>query len=219
MQHRLVLFLALLALGFSGCRTLAETEAAYDPDREIEAILEAMDEELGAREVRALRRRAEDIVMRTPRHARALSTAGILAYEDDDPENAQVLLDRALEIDSTVPGAAVTRARVAIDQGNLRLATRVLGDAARRSPADPLVRETLAGVLFMEGRFDESMTRIDQAEALGAPAWRVAFHRGLIQESLGRWDAAEAQYELALEHCPDDPATQERLTGLRAARR
>lgn len=219
MKHWFVLFVGGLALCLSGCRSLAEAEAAYDPDHEVASIREAMDANLDAREVRGLRRRAEDVVLRAPRHAGALAAAGILAYEDDDAQTAQVLLDRALAIDAAVPGAAVTRARVAIDQGNLPLATRVLEDGLRRAPADPLIREALAGVLFLDGRFDESRARIDEAEALGAPVWRTAFHRGLIDESLGDWDAAEANYELALEHRPEDRATQERLAGLRAVRR
>jgi len=219
MKHWLVLFVGALALASSGCRSLADIEADYDPDREVASIREAMDDELDARRVRALRRRAEDVVLRAPRHPGALAAAGILAYEDDDAETAQVLLDRALALDAAVPGAAVTRARVAIDQGNSALAVGVLEDGLRRAPADPLIRETLAGVLFLEERFDESRTRIDEAGALGAPLWRTAFHRGLIEETLGHWDAAEAHYELALEHRPEDRTTQERLAGLRAVQR
>ena len=63
-----------------------------------------------------------------------------------------------------------------------------------------------------------ALRALDAAAALGAPAWRVDFHRGLVEELRGAFDAAAARYRDALVANPDCAEAQQRLTGIEARR-
>jgi hypothetical protein len=62
----------------------------------------------------------------------------------------------------------------------------------------------------------QAIDELSMAGALGAPAWRVAYHRGLIEEASGRLAQASRFYEEALQGNPGWPPAESRLKALRA---
>ena len=56
----------------------------------------------------------------------------------------------------------------------------------------------------------EARSALDVSERLGAPPWRIADHRGLIEESLENQIRAREHYEEALRIEPDFVATEMR---------
>jgi hypothetical protein len=68
----------------------------------------------------------------------------------------------------------------------------------------------------MSHDLEGARTEIAAAETLGAPAWRVAFNRGLIAEAGGQADEAQRQYKAAADANPAFPEARSRLSGMKA---
>ncbi len=153
-----------------------------------------------------------------PRNPDILLANASIAHAMRRPEEAQVYLDRLLQIQPIRPDAAVLRSRIAVSDGNLRLARRVLEEQIELVPDHAGLREALASVLYLEGETDAARRSLTTAERLGAPPWRVAYNLGLIAESESRLDEATHHYEEALRHAPDFDPARARLKGLKASR-
>ena len=69
---------------------------------------------------------------------------------------------------------------------------------------------------FLQSDWEAAEKRLRAAERLGAPDWRVAYHRGLIAEARGRIDEAEAHYRRSLDASPSFTRARVRLAGLAA---
>lgn len=164
-----------------------------------------------------LRHRFEELAEMFPRHVPTLVANGVVAYDAHLPERAQEYLDRALALAPVHPEAAVLRARIASEQGDLPFAKRLLDDQIRFTPDHAGLREADASVLFELGRLDEARAELDAAQRLGAPAWRVAFNAGLIEETAGRPGLAMKYYETALHGNEKCNAARSRLRALEAA--
>jgi tetratricopeptide (TPR) repeat protein len=95
-------------------------------------------------------------------------------------------------------------------------AKRLLEEQVHLTPDHAGLRESYSAVLFLEGDLSGANKELDAAERLGAPAWRVAFNRGLIAEKAGDGRKALQQYEVAAAANPDFKPAQSRLAGNRA---
>jgi tetratricopeptide (TPR) repeat protein len=158
----------------------------------------------------------ERLALEFPGHAPTLMAAGTLAYEAGESEKAQNYLDQVFRV---VPGhadAAVLRSRIAIDEGNLPYARRLLDAQIQYTPDHAGLREAQSSVLYMTGDLQGAAASIAAAEALGAPAWRVAFHRGLIAEKAGRIAEARAEYQACLDENPSHASAKSRLSGMKS---
>jgi tetratricopeptide (TPR) repeat protein len=153
-----------------------------------------------------------------PTNPEVLLVNAVVAFETHQPEQAQSYLDALLEQDPSHPGAAVLRSRLALDQGNLPHALRLLNDQLTLRPDSADLREALGSVYYLSGEFDAARRELTIAERLGAPAWRVAFNRGLIDEAQGRGDQAMDYYRKALEENPEYEPARSRLRGLESER-
>lgn len=87
---------------------------------------------------------------------------------------------------------------------------RITGDHAG-------LREVYASALFLDRNYDASGEQLAMAGNLGAPAHRVAFHRGLLLEAQGRQEEAARQFEEALKVKPGWPPAASRLRAIQAA--
>lgn len=149
-----------------------------------------------------------------PNNPEVLLVNAVIAYETNQPENAESYLDALLEQESTEPGVAVLRSRLALDQGNLPHARRLLNDQVTLTPDAADLREALAAVHYLSGDLASARRQLLIAERLGAPAWRVAFNRGLLEEAEGHTDAAIEYYQAALDENPEYEPARSRLRGL-----
>lgn len=159
----------------------------------------------------------ERLAFEYPDHAPTLLANAVVAYDARQPEKAQNYLDQILRVQPVHPDAAMLRARIALDQGNRDSARKLLEIQIRYSPDHAGLRETLAAVLVFRGEAEAAMEQLEQASRLGAPLWRVQYHRGWIEERAGRLQVARTFYEHAQQLNPESRRVEARLNGLRAA--
>lgn len=151
-----------------------------------------------------------------PSDQRALMANAILAYDARDLAKAQQLLDVLFSLQRIYPEAAVLRARIALEEGNTPFAVRFLTQAVRTSSDHAGLREVYASSLYLSGRWDEAGSQLMAAERLGAPRWRIAYHRGLIEEARHNLEAAHRYYAETLKANPSWKPAASRLKGLTA---
>jgi Flp pilus assembly protein TadD len=144
--------------------------------------------------------------------------AASLAFETGDAPAAQRSLDEVARLVPRDAGATVLRARIAVKEGNLRYARRLVEGEIRLVPDSPALRETLAGILYLQRHFAEARVALQAAARLGAPAWRIAYHLGLLDEAVGDAEAAARRYAEAVDLNPAWHPARARLEGLRATR-
>ena len=156
----------------------------------------------------------ERVALDYPTHPEVLLVNAVVAFETNQPEKAASYLDALLEQDPQRPGVAVLRSRLALQQGNLPRAQRLLEAQVRLSPDSADLREALAAVHYLTGEFDKARRELTVAERLGAPAWRVAYNRGLLEEAQGRYLTAIRYYRITINENPEFEPARSRLRGL-----
>ena len=151
-----------------------------------------------------------------PQHVPTLMANARLSFEVKEPAKAQRYLDRLFGLQPVHAEAAVLRAQIAIGEGNVPFAKRLLEKQVNYTPDHYGLRETWSAALYMSGDLPGARAQLEVAEKLGAPAWRVAFNRGLIAEAVGDKGEAMKQYEASVAGNPDFKPAQARLSGKRA---
>ncbi len=213
---------AVAALAMSACNKNRPvvTQICVRPDEQLAALLAPI--ENGACHKDGDCDRFEREIQRLgtvcPAHAPTLIVNAVLAYEQQQPARAQQLLDDVLSRPQSHPDAAVLRARIAMEEGNLTFARRLLDAQLQLTPDHAGLLETSAAELYVEGKMEEAAATLTLAGKLGAPRWRIAYHLGLIQEAAGHTDEALKLYEEALQGHPAWPAAESRVKALRARR-
>lgn len=202
-------------------------QQCYNPDAQLAALLQPLealrakgcDPGVGARESECerLRREIARLAVICPGHAPTLMANAVIAYDDKRPVDAQQYLDRILAQPRSYPDAAVLRGEIAIEEGNVPFALRLLEDQLRLAPDHSGLHETHAAALYVDGKLTDARSELTLAEALGAPRWRIAYHLGLIEEASGRRDEAVRYYTEALAGNPAFQPAESRLRALRAA--
>jgi len=201
-------------------------QQCYNPAAQLAAVLQPFQTscasgstELAAAECDRLRREIQRLALVCPSHPSTLMANAILAYDDHQPVVAQQFLDRILAQPQTYPDGAALRARIALEEGNLPFAHRLLEQQIRVAPDHAGLREAYGAVFFLEGQLQEASEQLVMAAALGAPGWRIAYHLGLIDEALGRTDEARRHFTESLAGNPAWGPAQSHLNGLRAQER
>ena len=206
---------ALLFLGAS-CRVVSP-DLRSRPDDELRAALAsggvggegAFDDADGL-----VRARVEAVANRFPTHVPSQVAAATMALAVGAVQSATFHAQRAQVLEPGRPEVVVLLARIAVQDGNLTRAAKELDAGIRARPDDPLLRETRAWVRQLADDFEAALDELDEAERLGGPAWRLAFHRGVVLERSGRTEEAIAAYKVCLESKPDHLGAKRRLTGL-----
>ena len=158
----------------------------------------------------------ERLAIEFPRHVPTLMANAVIAYDERQPQKAKSYLDALFSVENSHPDAAVLRSRVAIDEGNMPFARRVLEMQIAYTPYESSVHEAMSSVLYMSRDLEGAAKEIALAEKQGAPVWRVAFNRGLIAEAMGRANDAQRYYQAALDENPDFAPARARLAGQKA---
>jgi predicted Zn-dependent protease len=218
---------ACLLIGGCATRSPLVRQQCYNPDAQLANVLPAFEElrargcdeatvQAGPSECERMQREIERLAVVCPGHAPTLMANAVIAYDDRRPAEAQQMLDVVLSQPRAYPDAAVLRARIAIEEGNIPFARRLLTQQIRLVPDHAGLHETHAAALYLEGNLQESRTELTMASALGAPRWRVAYHLGLIEETSGRSDEATRLYQEAVTGNPGWEPAESRLKALRA---
>ena len=225
---RLCAALAACLIAVSGCSTRSPVvrQQCYNPDAQLASFLPALealqgrgcDETLtgGPSECARLKREIERLAIICPAHVPTQIANAVIAYDDRRPAEAQQILDVVLAQPRAFPDAAVLRAQIAIEDGNLQFARRLLAQQIKLSPDHPGLHEANAAALYLGGNLADARMELAMAGALGAPRWRIAYHLGLIEESAGRADDAARLYQEAVSGNPGWEPAESRLKALRA---
>lgn len=225
--RRLLVLPLGLALLASACASTPEPNP-HSPDVRLAALLDAWQqarrddggcqqrrpEETPLIDCERIRKQVERLAIEFPNHPDVLLANAVLAFESGKPDDAQKDLDVLRRLNPIQPKASVLRARIAIEDGNLRFAHRLLEEQMELAPADAGLRELAAVVHYLEGDEEAARRSLAHAERLGAPPWRVAYHRGLLAEAADRPVEAMRAYETCLALAPSFDAARARLRAL-----
>jgi predicted Zn-dependent protease len=222
MTRRLPAVVASLLLAGACASDPIRRQQCYDPDGQLARVLTPF-EALRANgcgtdgaECDRLRREIARLAVICPAHTPTLLANAVIAYDQRRPAEAQQLLDLILSQPRPSPDAAALRARIAIEDGNVPFARRLLEQHITLVPDHMGLHETYAAALYLDGRLPEARAELALAEALGAPRWRIAYHLGLIEEASGRRAEAGRLYAEALQGNPGWEPAASRLKALRA---
>ena len=202
-------------------------QQCYNPDAQLAAVLQPFEElrakgcdngidQRGIPECDRLRVEIERLAVICPAHAPTLMANAVIAYDEHQVVKAQQLLDDILAQSRPSPDAVVLRVRIAIEEGNVPFARRLLDQHIKLAPDHAGLHETYGAILYLDGHLPEARRELTTAAALGAPRWRIAYHLGLVEEGSGRLDEARKFYAEALEGNPGWAPAQSRLNALRA---
>jgi tetratricopeptide (TPR) repeat protein len=151
-----------------------------------------------------------------PGHAPTLMANAVIAYDEHRPQDSQQYLDQILSQPRPYPDAAVLRAQIALEEGNVPFARRLVDQQIMLVPDHAGLHEVRAAIFFVDRQLEEARAELARAGALGAPRWRVAYHLGMIEELSGHPDDAARLYMEALQGNPAFTAADSRLRALRA---
>jgi tetratricopeptide (TPR) repeat protein len=216
------------SLAAAACATTSPLvrQQCNNPDAQLAGVLQPLEalrasgcrsgDILDGTECDRLRRELERLAVVCPGHAPTLMANAVFAYDDHQPVKSQQFLDRILGYSRSYPDAAALRARIAIEEGNLPFARRLVEQQIRLAPDHAGLHEAYGAALYLGGQLLEARRELTTAGALGAPRWRIAYHLGLVEEASGRFEEARRYYTEALEKNPGWAPAQSRLNALRA---
>ena len=203
-------------------------QQCYNPDLRLARLLQPYQElrakdctvgdsiDRGGAECDRLEREIATLGVVCSAHAPTLMANAVIAYDKQRPADAQQMLDVILSQPHGYPEAAVLRARIAIEEGNVPFAQRLLVQQIKLVPDHAGLHETYAAALYLGGKMTEARGELTMAGLLGAPRWRIAYHLGLIEEALGLGVEASRFYAEALQGNPSWGPADSRLKALRA---
>lgn len=169
----------------------------------------------GTSECVRLLREIERLTVVCPGHAPTLMANAVIAYDEQLRAKSQQFLDQILAQSRSYPDAAVLRAQIAVEEGNLPFARRLLEQHIKLVPDHAGLYETYGATLYLQRQLPEARQALTTAAALGAPKWRTAYHLGLVEEASGRFEEALRYYAEALAGKPGWAPAQSHLNGLR----
>jgi Tfp pilus assembly protein PilF len=216
---------AVLAVSTSGCASrdgALRVQQCIAPDARLATIVTSLDKLRDSCTPGALDQPSCDRIRQAllqqalvcPQHEPTLMFNAVFAYEMRRPTDAQQYLDLILARGGSHPGAAVLRARIATEEGNLPYARRMLEEQVTLAPNHAGLRETFGSVLYLAKDWPGAAREITRAGSLGSPPWRIAYNLGLIEEAQGHIENARRLYTEALQGNSQFGDARTRLEGL-----
>jgi tetratricopeptide (TPR) repeat protein len=222
---------AILAgtLAAGGCR-MAPTERNQegDPDARLASALSELDkarssgrnnntvasDESVIMDPESARLRFDNLAVEYPAHVPTLTMCALLSFEAGEFEKSAAYADRALALQPEHNFAAILRARVALQEGNLPRARDVLSRQIAMTPESPYLHEMLASVHYFSGELAAAEQELRLAEHHGSEPARLAYLNGLLAEKRGNPDDAKKLFAKAVELDPGFEEAQSQLLGL-----
>ncbi|MCH2173484.1 tetratricopeptide repeat protein [Myxococcota bacterium] len=214
-----------------GCASVDKKLNPEDPEIQLRALLEQWnhERELGGScasggrkypyvDCGRIQAEIERLAIDYPSNSSILLANAVIAYETSQPQKAASYLDSLIGSNRADPSAVVLRSRLAIQDGNLPFARRLLEQQVQLAPDASEPREALASVYKLLGEFNLAERELQVAERLGAPTWRIDYNRGLLAEAQGDPAAAIEFYKKCLAENPGWRKAQSRLRGLESER-
>ncbi len=149
-----------------------------------------------------------------PRNVPVLFANAVVSFEHRRYGRSQMFLDTLFDVQPAHADAAVLRSQIAVREGNMRFARRLLDEQIQLTPDHAGLREARAAVFYLTGDLEEADRELRAALRLGAPEARIAYHRGLVAEAGDRMQEAGRHYARAVELDPEDRRAAGRLRGI-----
>lgn len=222
---------ALAMLATTGCRAMTPPppDCPGDPDEKVMELVDAWQRapckglyegnacggcDGNVRSKEFIRRQTENLIFRYPRHTPARFLAALMAYEANDSARAVEHLDTALALDPVHPEAVALRSRIALEEGNVQYAKRLLQDQIALVPNDASLHEVMSSAYYMSEEYDVALRELDTSERLGGDRGRIAYNRGIIYEAKGEPQIAAGHFKTATTAAPYWPRPKGRLEAL-----
>jgi tetratricopeptide (TPR) repeat protein len=168
----------------------------------------------GGRHCDALEAEISHLSLNCPTSPEIVMASALLAFQSRQYVRAQQLLDELFALQVGYPEAVSLRARIALQEGNVRFALRFLKDQLQLFGDNSGVHETYASALYLAHLWSEAREQLAIAARLGAPSWRVQYGLGLIEEAQSHFAEAKQHYDVARQERPDWKPPQARLRAL-----
>lgn len=218
------LSLPLLVFALAGCSSQSNIEQVYQPNVDLDALLLRYKVDNGVINCDDYRKRITDcdtlsaelanLHLRYPNHRRIMLAAAIIYFDVSNIQSSQILLDKLLEQNRPAPEAAILRAQIAMSQGSVKTARKMLTKQLDMIPDHANLYEALSATYYLEGRYKKAQSVLYTADKLGGPSWRTQYHLGLINEGQKQYSQACHFYRQALQIKPDLTVATSRLLSL-----
>jgi len=149
-----------------------------------------------------------------PHHNEINVIAALVYFQTGRTMDSQLLLDKVLSQAKPMPEAAILRSQIAMQEGNINLARKLLNRQLQLVPDHPELYAALASTYYLEGRYEQSQNLLQTADRLGAPAWRTSYHLALLHEAQQHWPTACQYYVATLNRLPRHAPSLSRLLAL-----
>ncbi len=164
------------------------------------------------------RREREELARSDPLHPGAAVAAARDARAQGNPEQAALLLRKALALRYDDASARAMLVQVLIDRGDAEGAARLLEEAIRVDPDDLQSRLRRADLLASNARPEEAEAAYSAALRLAPEDADALERRGLARMREGRTADALADFQAALDLKPQNPRLKELVRAIEPAR-
>lgn len=217
------------SLAITGCANMDTYRKAYpDPNERLGHLLALyrinLKEGDGCHEIRRpphetldctrLIAELDRLVMEFPNHKDLLMANAVLSYKTQRKEVAQLMLDRLLAQPGAHPEAAILRARIALEQGNVIGAVQLLERQAMLAPSNLDLRSALASAYYTQGDYERARNLLMTPGMANHDPPAHSYHLGLIAEAQEDWRAACDHYRRAVGFAPEFAPARARIIGL-----
>lgn len=208
----------------NGCAS-TPTVSPYEPDKQLQALLEKhhIKRAEGITCQRSPQQHVDchtlaselgKLAITYPQHRDINFIAALVYFQSGRIVDSQLLLDKVLSKQDSLPEAAILRSKIAMQEGNMNLARTLLNRQLQRVPDHPELYASLAATYYLEGRYEKSQHLLQTADRLGAPAWRSSYHLALVHEAQQHWATACQYYVQTLNRLPTHSQSLSRLLAL-----
>lgn len=144
----------------------------------------------------------EDALRLNPQRWRAIHNRGVLAAKAGRFADAMKDFNRTLELNNRFAKAYSNRATLQVQSGNLEAASEDYRNAIANDPDLAVAHKGRGRVCHMLGQFDLAIQHFDAATMLAPGDARIVNHRGDLLTDMGRYRAASASYQKAIDLDP-----------------
>jgi tetratricopeptide (TPR) repeat protein len=139
--------------------------------------------------------------------------ADALAMKNDFAGSLGVL-QQAIAMDATYPGAYAQLAKLYYSAGDIEKASDAIGQALARAPYHPEYLYVQGKILEKRGKSDDALAAFQQTVLVNPKESDAYFEIGWIYQQRGERAKARAAYAKAVELSPDDPDYKRALAAL-----
>jgi tetratricopeptide (TPR) repeat protein len=135
----------------------------------------------------------------------------------NDFAGSLAVLQQAIAMDATYPGAYAQMAKLYYSAGDIEKASDAIGQALARAPYHPEYLYVQGKILEKQGKMDDALGAFQQTVLVNPKEADAYFEMGAIYQQRGERVKARVAYSKAMEISPDDPDYKRALAGLNGA--